>query len=373
MKKYFILAAAALVAMCACTKNEVNIPDEEISFEVANYASATKADPAVLESNTDFAVYAYMHGLQVSWALADFASYSVYMNNVTIKHQSDGKWAADSKYYWPKTGQLSFLGYSPAAANGKVSSDGIVFENFAIGITPGGYTNAGWAKANNNYDLMWSNEDESKEKTVADATTNTYGHAGVPMLFHHALANLNFKAGYTEMIGTTNGDPENAFIGVQINSLELVDVISKGTFKSDATEQWTLSTTDKATPNFGTMKIEAGTASTVTAANYNAKAVEYLIIPQGAKKLVVKYQFITSATKTVDGVTSNVLSDVVTFEQELKDVYDTATPAQKIANWAVETKYTYTLTFCPVGDTPITFDPSVNNWTEVAAGGVAVE
>ena len=45
MKKYFIIAVAAVVAMAACTKVETdgNVPGKRISFQVANYASQTKA------------------------------------------------------------------------------------------------------------------------------------------------------------------------------------------------------------------------------------------------------------------------------------------------------------------------------------------
>ena len=45
MKKYFFLAAAALVAMCACTKTVVNeAPDQAIGFNVASYVPQTKAN-----------------------------------------------------------------------------------------------------------------------------------------------------------------------------------------------------------------------------------------------------------------------------------------------------------------------------------------
>ena len=37
MKKYIIIAVSALVAMCACTKNEVNVPSQEIAFQTVNY------------------------------------------------------------------------------------------------------------------------------------------------------------------------------------------------------------------------------------------------------------------------------------------------------------------------------------------------
>ena len=66
MKKYFIFAVAAVVAMAACTKVETdsNVPGRKIAFEVANYAGQTKAaeDPGSVLAETDnFSSKAWMH------------------------------------------------------------------------------------------------------------------------------------------------------------------------------------------------------------------------------------------------------------------------------------------------------------------------
>ena len=44
MKKYFIIAAAAIVAMAACAKVEENpTPDVAVTFKAVNYTAQTKA------------------------------------------------------------------------------------------------------------------------------------------------------------------------------------------------------------------------------------------------------------------------------------------------------------------------------------------
>ena len=57
MKKYFIIATAAIVAMAACSKVETdNVPAKKIAFEVANYPSqTTKAaeDPGSVLAETN--------------------------------------------------------------------------------------------------------------------------------------------------------------------------------------------------------------------------------------------------------------------------------------------------------------------------------
>ena len=46
MKKYLIIAAAALTALTACSKvdTESTTPDIKIGYQVANYATQTKAE-----------------------------------------------------------------------------------------------------------------------------------------------------------------------------------------------------------------------------------------------------------------------------------------------------------------------------------------
>ena len=60
MKKYFVLAVAALTVLAACSKIEVPNTVEtskKVGFEVANYSSQTKANVAL--TNADDALYVF--------------------------------------------------------------------------------------------------------------------------------------------------------------------------------------------------------------------------------------------------------------------------------------------------------------------------
>ena len=65
MKKYFFIAVAAVAAMAACTKSELDTtsaPEQKIGFEVANYSRQTKANVALTNAEDglyQFHTYAY--------------------------------------------------------------------------------------------------------------------------------------------------------------------------------------------------------------------------------------------------------------------------------------------------------------------------
>ena len=63
MKKYFIIAVAALVASAACTKVETfdNTPGKKISFQVGNYAAQTKASVSFKDESESFKTRAFLH------------------------------------------------------------------------------------------------------------------------------------------------------------------------------------------------------------------------------------------------------------------------------------------------------------------------
>nr|MCR5850777.1 lipoprotein [Bacteroidaceae bacterium] len=88
MKKYFILAAVALVALTACSKIEVSntVPDRAISFQVANYVAQTKAGESAFDINDTFKTSAWFHPLS--------GDAQIFMDKETIKWQSAStQWA----------------------------------------------------------------------------------------------------------------------------------------------------------------------------------------------------------------------------------------------------------------------------------------
>ncbi len=100
MKKYIIIAIAALAASAACSKVETTEVQKEISFEVANNIK-TKAFTGSVYNNGAFGTYAW------------FNNTDEFMVNEQVD-LSGGVWkTVDNTYYWPKTGSISFISYSP--------------------------------------------------------------------------------------------------------------------------------------------------------------------------------------------------------------------------------------------------------------------
>ena len=178
MKKYIILAAAALAAMAACSK-VVDTPDtqREISFVVANRLQ-TKATGVVYE-NGAFGTY--------SWFTATSGSdHADFMVNETVDLVG-GVWkTTENTFYWPKTGSIDFISYSPfAGTNGTAGTVPAITQNTITytGVTAG------------TTDLMYADKVNCSANVneVTDSDSADSGYSGVPTVFRHALAKVSFK------------------------------------------------------------------------------------------------------------------------------------------------------------------------------------
>ena len=110
MKKYLIIAAAALIAAVACTKSETRTPDIAVRFQVANYTPATRAE--AFDINSTFNTSAWFHENETAAA-------QEFMDSESISWQSASRsWAPSRIYFWPKTGWVNFFSWAgtPAAS-----------------------------------------------------------------------------------------------------------------------------------------------------------------------------------------------------------------------------------------------------------------
>jgi len=207
MKKYFIIAAAVLVAGTAC--NKVNVDETEsteVKFTVANYVPQTKA-VSVLSEFTAFKSRAFLHAEGVDLnadGTVNGTSYQEFFgaSGETISANdatSASEWAPAHTYYWPK-GTKSFVNFV-----GWYGTDGTNAVNPTIFYA---YTSSKWTatmtwdfttpavgQTGNNLlyaDMAWRFKQNNNPPTY-DVSTNSITE-GVPMLFHHALAQINVKA-----------------------------------------------------------------------------------------------------------------------------------------------------------------------------------
>jgi len=365
MKKYLILAAAAVAAMAACTKNDVAVtPQREINFEVANSVQ-TKASGSVY-SNGAFGTYAWFNGTDQ------------FMINETVD-KVGGVWKTSvNTFYWPKTGSIDFISYSPfAGTNGTagtvptVTSSTISYSGVTAGAT----------------DIMYADKVTcaSNVNEVTDSDSADSGFKGVPTVFHHALAKLSFKIKanfleYTDATTSTTTKWEVTVTSAQISGFKTTGDCA---LTWDSTNKvWTKPVTSVGSVDYNVWtNLSGATAAqelvdnttyptgvklTTTAQDLNAASG--FVIPQvldaDAQKLTLTIHIKTT------------LSNSLTIEEDLTktvDIKDIST----LAAWQMNENIVYTINIKPTAsdatnphnddpeDVIITFDPAVADWTTV--------
>lgn len=220
MKKFFFLAAAALATLASCSKTVIEEPSPEIAFAVARYGTkaGTPEDYKDAHKAIPFGVYAWFKGDNAS----DNRDFMV-NQKVSYTGDTDNRWAPEgTTYYWPKSGSLDFIGYSPYAT---ASSTDVPFPT----ITETSFSYPAWnVAAHPDVDVMYA--DKVTGLTGATGTQKTYFYNGVPMLFHHALAKVNFqvKAAYTEVTDPVTGTKTKWDISIE--SIKVNNVLTTGSF-----------------------------------------------------------------------------------------------------------------------------------------------
>lgn len=374
MKKYIIIAAAALAASVACSKVETPEVQKEINFEVAN-ALQTKATGS-LYNNGAFGTYAWFTANP--GAGSDHAPFIV---NETVD-KVGGVWKTSvNTFYWPKTGSVEFISYSPVSGtNGTADSNPAITQNTITytGITAGDvdYMYADKATASKNVNIVNDGVDS--------------GYSGVPTIFRHALAKLSFKikANFVEY-----EDPTTHAVtkwDVTVKSAKIsgfyttgdctlnLDMDSEGVtmpWKKPAGEVWTnLSGTtaeqelvnattypsgillpDPSDPNNNPIDLEA------TASTY--------VIPQNLETAKQKIQ--------LDVHITTHLSNGLDIEEDFTPTIDIK-DISSLSAWKMNQNIVYTINIKPTAiadpnnndnpnDVIITFDPAVADWTNVDA------
>ncbi|MDO5321156.1 MAG: fimbrillin family protein [Bacteroidia bacterium] len=372
MKKYLFTILAVTLAFVGCTKinlaDSASNEDQEINFETALYTGRTKADldhDGHSALTGSFIVRGFFTG-DKAWAnVTDFSSSStdavVYMDAVEISKQKEGDndvWKATSgKYYWPKAGQLSFIGYTGWTADPTWGSEKATLLSFTETI-------------GDNYD---------KDPMVSDAavnysqnpTTATHFVPGVPMLFHHATAQVAFKA----LEDTEVGDGEGLDYEILLKNVTIKNLVKTGTYTANyAANDATVSGAWTATTDKGDRVIyndATGLKLTTTAQSvYDAKAV----LPQALVDAAT-----TPATDVVTALVSytiNVYKEGTTSPVMATKTYTNIAVSlvteKNITAWNQNTIYTYTIKIAPVSG-EIHFDPAVVDWSQVDAGTIDVD
>lgn len=352
MKKIFI-ALAAVAALAACSKSEIQYEQENAQIAISPVAAnRTKAMVAGTEFPAEnFMVWAYYKQLGAgstisAWQAATDLGQQTYIDEKPFEpSDKENLWAGVTPYYWPKLGSLLFVGYYPAteAMAAKVSYEftSNVNKMTVEGFTPGDYQTTGFVNnatgANHVEDFMYFN------MTPASCDGNTVGAdnsvktgSQIDVKFRHALSWISV------VLAKDSDTPAGATITVK--SVTFTDVKTTGTGTVDnspvapATNEISWDTTGSADVdvNVWTGDKELGAAETLEK--------QPVVIPQGmAGNLIVTY--VVSST------------DGSSFE-ETKTVALANINAEN-PNWEPGQKYTYTIT---IGTSEILIDPAIVEW-----------
>ena len=349
MNKHIFYIAAACAALASCVKNEVRVdaPDKEITFQTVS----TKAGTA-FNTNHKFYSYAYFLEKDKTWD-HDFASAKPYIDKALIAYEpgtSTGKgfWAPEAPntyYYWPKQGSLTFFAWTDDTAAPSVGAGPDVKVSCApeTGIKIEKYS----VKDNRNKDILVA--EIAKDKTANETATGAWDN-GVPTVFRHALAKVEFKVNKKEAYHNVK------FI---VKKITLTEVSTRGTFtqyqSNPNPEKWgwnswgiqkdlTVFTGDKEV----TATDDAGTFDKLT-----PSATDYsIVLPQVLRDkidptITIEYEIITSY------VTGKSVTETVTDTKDLKDIYKN--------DWECNKKYVLGIT---LGLNEIYWDPSVVDWED---------
>lgn len=362
MKKVFLIAAA-VVALAACSKNEV-LPSSSINNEISfNVAPRTKALAAgQVEFNTDltFQTYAYYIPDGQSWA-SHTATPQTYIDNAKIQFVAPQWKNASHTYYWPKQGSLTFLSWT--AVKEDWTSGGKLVVNY----------DAADATCAHDSGLKFSFNavtDKNKDILVADiaadknANKSTYLATGVPTLFKHQLSYVVFKV-------RTDKDYTTAGKKFELNSIKFGASLSKAaTYQQIATAGVAAGWTETAK---GEQEYYNGGATpavinyvdltTATAPALTSNDTQNLYLPQifaaDGNEVTIQYTITTT-----EGTSTS--TDVVTKTFSLNP----STGTSLFTNWEPGKKYTCTLTFSL---DEITWDPAVQDWENVTAADITIQ
>lgn len=401
MKKFFFIAAA-VVAMAACAKTEVQFNEtsdfNKIGFQVANYAAQTKANVALTNADDalyQFHTYAYQFpklGDAVEFMNTDiFAWDNASPAAKVISGTSIYSWAPENDYYWPKTGWINFYSYAGTQAPAEtVSGDKktvtLTYENKTIAATD----NIMVADAALHFNA-------NQETYQVDGTeSSAHVTKGVPTLFRHMLAKLKMDVkiqipvekksantiwkveildGYDIDGNSSISDAEKSQI-YPVNkgtlTLENADALAANAALNNTAQAWTRTQTGadvvsgwKPGDTNELIQLSAANILTLPVNQTESTSVEELL----AIRTVMPQLTENVAFKLIYKVQALHGSDV--FMEEIRTV-GIETPADlfdligSIAQWESNKKITYHIIIDPVSE-KVTFDPAVEAYDEVEA------
>lgn len=405
MKKYIIIAAVAIAAM-ACSKVEtIDTPAQKVTFQAANYTAQTKAtgnEVSVFKDFKEFKSRAFLHAEGVDLnadytvktnsyqeffgatgeTISPYTTAGAKITDPTPASNNVGYWAPSHEYYWPKSAHsfVNFVGwYGTDGTDAVDPTIAYAYDSSASKWTATmtwtwSNTAVGEAGANFLYaDMAWRYNNNPSAEYGLNGLSSNY-NKGVPMLFHHALAQINVKA-YAYAATAASGEPANTALTagsntvtdgnatwtIVLKNVKITPIYTAGTLAltnadpgSNTTQAWTGewagtgTAGDFTTADFTVDQVAKADAEDVFAAT--------CVLPQTLGASVV-LSFNLDITTNYAGSNNPENHEIIPISIKLNDMGTTA--------WAKNTKYTYYLQINP-SQKRVRFDPAVEaDWNEI--------
>ena len=362
------IALVAVVALTACTKVDMEeiAPRKKVTFQVAGYAPMTKANTSVMSEFTSFTAKAYLYAegytgnnqTPQDFFGASGTTIRAYTsgNAVTTTAGSESYWAPGHDYYWPKSenSYINFIawydyrGVAPSTA----TETSLSWNNYTVQSTD---------------NLLFADEAWRFNTNTTNAAQydGDRVNSGVPMLFHHALAQVAFQA-KLKSNATSNGFRTE----ITITNFALSGVYSTGSLSltnsdpstSATAKAWTKSSTCGWTPSGSTSSLSDANTHELSTTATSLVAMR-TVLPQSVDGMRL------TLTYTVKTYTGNSETPIIVETMSLTDELDNLVPT--ITDWLMGHKITYTLAIDPSTDM-IEFQPTLEQWNPTNGGGPVV-
>lgn len=351
MKRFRIISLlAAAIALAACSRVQLERPeDNEIRFQVAGYRASEVDTKATAEYGfVPFGAYAWYKGMNPE----DNAAFMI--NEKVAYNATENIWyTVGDTYYWPKSGALDFICYSPYSASGVpvIEEDTVKYNSWDVSANP-------------DVDLQYAD----KAIGFTDNLTTYYYH-GVPVLFRHALAKVAFtmRLAYSEMTPAT-GDKTKW--EVTVNSIELRNIrtrgsleltLNEGTWALPGTKVWTCDDTRR------DISFDCSAIEVFKDTNPQTILESSLVLPQMLNQ--DQKLFMDLSIKTWRDTGNGYPEEP--FIKEASVEMNAALSSETIQAWRMNQNIIYNIILAPsksddgVKPIEITFDPAEEGWETI--------
>ena len=253
--------------------------------------------------------------------------------------EAERYWSTLTAHYWDANRKYTFFSYSPSSLKGtkvSVSTDGVAISNWDV-------------EADATEILV---ADIAKDKTKNESFS---GYSGVPTNFRQKLSKLSFNMGISL---DAEAGTKVTLLGIKIVGLCTRGNYSKGGYTDNA---WTVDEASRKTGATGTSVFNVFSGSQELSNKTYFNPDSKLIIPQSLLQsgsyhptLIVEYK-IQVGEGAVETKTAKCYFDI-NLRQE---------------SWEKGMEYTYTI-HIGVGQYPIEFDATVDNWSTINNGEVNI-